>query len=174
MVRSGPFPDIGNLLRDLSLAPVLRDLEQAPRMKVDIEETDQAYILRADVPGANREDIMVTVDGNTVSITANVEQDRMEPNGRMLSLERVYGEEYRTFTLPQDIDESKAEARIENGVLVLTLPKKTGAGATKLDIQQQSASGAGQGKSAGGAQGQPASSSAQGQSAGGAGQGKSS
>jgi HSP20 family protein len=167
LLRQAAFPDIGNLLRGLSMAPVLRELEQAPRMKVDIEETDQAYILRADVPGANREDITVTVDGNTVAITANVEQQRVDPNGNMITLERIYGEEYRVFTLPQEVDESKAEARIENGVLVLTLPKKSGAGAKKLDIRQEAAGGSAQGKAAGGA-GQAAGGA--GQAAGGAGQ----
>jgi HSP20 family protein len=173
IVRSGPFPDIGNLLRDFALAPVLRDLEQAPRMKVDIEETDQAYIVRADVPGADRENITVTVDGNTVSIRANVEQERTEPNGNMIAVERVYGEEFRTFSLPQDIDESKAQAAVENGVLILTLPKKTGAGATKLDIQQKPSGEAGQKQAAGSAQGQAASGSAQGQAASGSAQGQS-
>ncbi len=165
MVRSGAFPDIGNIgsfLRDFSLAPVLRELEQAPRMKVDIEENDQAYILKADVPGAEREDLTVTITGNSVSILADVEQDRTDQQGNMLRSERIYGEEFRTFTLPQEIDESKAEAKLENGVLVLTLPKKTSA--TKLDIRQQSASGDGQGQSG--------SASSQGKSASGSDQGK--
>jgi len=175
MVRSGAFPDIGNIgsfLRDFSLAPVLRELEQAPRMKVDIEENDQAYVLKADVPGADKEDLTVTITGNTVSILADVEQNRTDQQGNnMLRSERIYGEEYRTFTLPQEIDESQAEAKLENGVLVLTLPKKTSA--TKLDIRQQSASGAGQGQSASGnGQGQSGSASSQGQSASGSEQGK--
>jgi HSP20 family protein len=175
LLRQAGFPDIGNLLRGLSMAPVLRELEQAPRMKVDIEETDKAYILRADVPGANREDITVTVDGNTVAITANVEQQRVDPNGNMINMERIYGEEYRVFTLPQEVDEANAEARIENGVLVLTLPKKSGSAAKKLDIRQEAGGGAAQ-QAAGGtaasqaagdkAQAQPAAASAQGQQSG--------
>jgi HSP20 family protein len=171
MIPSMPFPDIGNLLRGVSLAPVLRELEQAPRMQVDIEETDQAYILRADVPGADREDITVTVDGNTVTVMANVMQQRGDEGRNMILSERVYGEEYRVFTLPQEVDESKAEARMENGVLVLTLPKKTGTGATKLNIQQQSDGGSAKVQSAGGsAQSQSASGAAQGKSASGSAQ----
>jgi HSP20 family protein len=173
MLRAGGFPDIRNLLTGLSLAPVLRELEQAPRMKVDIEETDQAYILRADVPGADREDITVTVDGNTVSITANVQQRRVDPNGNMITAERVYGEEYRVFTLPQEVDEAKAEARIENGVLILTLPKKSGGAARRLDIRQGAAGDGGQAQPAGGtAQAQPAGGTAQAQPAGGTAQAK--
>ncbi|MDB5771134.1 MAG: Hsp20/alpha crystallin family protein [Burkholderia sp.] len=144
------------------MAPVLRNLEQAPRMMVDIEENDQAYILRADVPGANREDIAVTVDGNTVTIAADVVQEQTDQRGDMLLSERVYGEEYRVFTLPQEVDESKAEARVENGILVLTLPKKTGGGAKKLNIQASAGSGAAKGQAA---SAQSASSGGQGQAA---------
>lgn len=174
MMPSIPFPDIGNLLRGVSLAPVLRELEQAPRMKVDIEETDQAYILRADVPGADRDDITVTVDDNTITIVANVEQQQTDQTRNMLLSERMFGEEYRVFTLPQAVDESTAEARIENGILVLTLPKKTGTGAKKLNVQHQAAAASAQGQSASSpAQDQPGGASAQKQSASGSGQGKS-
>jgi HSP20 family protein len=162
LVQPSILPDIGNLLRGISMAPVLRNLEQAPRMMVDIEENDQAYILRADVPGANREDITVTVDGNTVTIAADVVQEKTDQRGDMLLSERVYGEEYRVFTLPQEVDESKAEARVENGILVLTLPKKTGAGAKKLNIQASAGSGASKAQAA---SAQSASSGGQGQAA---------
>jgi HSP20 family protein len=137
LVRAGGMglPSLDDFFRGFSLAPVLRDLEQAPRMRVDVEETDQAYILRADVPGADREDITVAIDGNTVSIRANVEEQKTDQQGNMLRAERIVGEEFRTFTLPQEVDDAKAEAKIENGVLVLTLPKKSGGGGKKLQIQ---------------------------------------
>lgn len=135
LVRAGGFPSIEDFFRGFSLAPVLRDLEQMPRMRVDIEETDNAYVLRADVPGAQKEDIAVSIDNDTVSIRANVTEQRTDQQGNMLRTERIVGEEYRTFTLPQDIDEANAQAKIENGVLVLTLPKKAGGGGKKLAIQ---------------------------------------
>jgi HSP20 family protein len=136
VVRAGGgLPSIDDFFRGFSLAPVLRDLEQAPRMRVDVEENDQAYILRADVPGADRENIVVNIDGNTVSIRANVEEEKTDQRGNMLRSERIVGEEFRTFTLPQEVDEARADAKIENGVLVLTLPKKSGGGGRKLNIQ---------------------------------------
>jgi HSP20 family protein len=136
VVRAGGgLPSIDDFFRGFSLAPVLRDLEQAPRMRVDVEESDQAYILRADVPGADRENIVVNIDGNTVSIRANVEEEKTDQRGNMLRSERIVGEEFRTFTLPQEVDEARADAKIENGVLVLTLPKKSGGGGRKLNIQ---------------------------------------
>jgi HSP20 family protein len=135
MTRSGSFPNIGDLFREFSLVPSLRGLEPEPRMKVDVEETDQAYILKAEVPGADREDITVSIDGNVVSIRADVEEERVDENGNMIRSERMFGEELRSFTLPQEVDESKAQAKMENGVLVLTLPKKSGGSSKKLAIQ---------------------------------------
>lgn len=136
IARSGMFPDIGNLFREFSLAPIMRGLELEPRMKVDIEEADQNYVVRAEVPGAKKEDISVDIAGNMVSIRAEVKEERSDQKGRnMLRSERCFGEELRTFTLPQEVDESKAEAKYENGMLTLTLPKKQGAGGKKLTIQ---------------------------------------
>jgi xanthine dehydrogenase YagT iron-sulfur-binding subunit len=106
---------------------------QAPRLFVDVEESDDGYVLTADVPGADREHITVIVDGNTVSIRAEADKDRAVSYGRMLALERIHGEQWRTLTLPQEIDEARAEARVAHGVLVLRLPrKKTG---TRLEVR---------------------------------------
>jgi xanthine dehydrogenase YagT iron-sulfur-binding subunit len=107
-------------------------LEQVPRMYVDIEETDDAYLLTADVPGADRENITVIVDGDTVSIRALMEKDNVVSNRRMLAIERIQGEQVRTFTLPDEIDEARADARVVAGVLVLRLPKKTG---TRVEVR---------------------------------------
>jgi xanthine dehydrogenase YagT iron-sulfur-binding subunit len=135
MTHSGPrsnfafaarLPGVAAYLRDdpLPLAMAMLHREQAPHMYVDIVETDEGYLLTADVPGADREHITVIVDGNTVSIRADVEQEQAVPNRRMLAIERLHGQQVRTFTLPDEIDESRAEARVMDGVLVLRLPKK--------------------------------------------------
>lgn len=135
VARFGGFPNIEDIFREFSMMPSLRGMEMEPRMRVDIEENDQAYILKADVPGAKKEDIKVSIDSNRVTIRADASEERTEQSGSMLRSERYFGEEYRTFTLPQTIDETKAEAKVENGVLRLTLPKKTGAGGKQLTVQ---------------------------------------
>jgi xanthine dehydrogenase YagT iron-sulfur-binding subunit len=140
MTRSGPRsnfalagtrPGMADFMRAFPLAAV-PNLERVPRMDIDIAEDDQGYRLTADVPGADREHITVIVDGNTVSIRAQVEQEKAAENRRMLATERVYGELLRTFTLPHEIDESKAEAKVTDGVLVLRLPIKTG---TRVEVR---------------------------------------
>lgn len=135
MVRTGMFPDIGNLFREFALSPSFRGMEVEPRMKIDIEDADQSYVVKADVPGVKKEDINVSIEGNMVTIRADVREEKKTEKGNMIRTERYFGEEVRTFALPQDVDDAKAEAKYENGVLMLTLPKKAGTGGKKLTIQ---------------------------------------
>lgn len=135
LVRTGSFPNIGDIFREFSMMPSLRGLEPETRMRVDVEENDQNYIMKAEVPGVDKDAITVSIDGNTVSIKADVREEKMDQNTSMIRSERMFGEEFRSFTLPQEVDDAKAQAKMENGLLILTLPKKSGAGAKKLAIQ---------------------------------------
>lgn len=110
------------------LAPWNGDIETPTlRMRVDVTETPQAYAVEADLPGVNKQDIDVRVHGNVVQIDAEVKREsRKSGDGdRLLRSERYEGNVSRTFTLAQDVDESKVKAHFENGVLSLELPKKS-------------------------------------------------
>jgi HSP20 family protein len=106
-----------------------------PRMKVDVKEKNGAYVVSAEAPGAKKEDIHVTIDGAQVTITAQVKQEKEQKDERTLHTERVYGQMTRSLTLPQEVDESKAEAKFKDGVLELTLPKKAAAARKQVTIQ---------------------------------------
>ncbi len=104
-------------------------------IRIDVKETEQAYQVHADIPGVKRDDIHVDVDGNLVSITAEVKRDNEVKEGeKVLRTERYRGSMTRSFTLANEIDESQAGARYEDGVLELTLPKKATASARRLKI----------------------------------------
>lgn len=138
LTRFDPFTDIDEIFRDFFAAPVLRNPNvAAPRMRVDISETDQAYQVVAEVPGVNKDDIKVSVEGNRVSINAEVKEEKRtdEAGGKMVRSERLYGQQYRSFTLPQEVDDAAAEAKYRDGILELTLPKKAGTGGKQLSIQ---------------------------------------
>lgn len=109
----------------------------APQIKIDVEENEKAYTVRAELPGVKKEDIDIKVEGNMVSIGAEVkrEKDIKEEGGRLLRSERYYGAVSRSFSLSQDVEDTKANARYNNGVLELTLPKKAGTVAKKLTIE---------------------------------------
>jgi HSP20 family protein len=141
IVRRDPHA-IDNMLDDLFKGFFVRPVRysgETPEMqmiKMDIKEGDRDYTVHAELPGVNKEDIHVTVDGNTVSINAEVKKTTEEKEGdKVLRSERHYGKVYRSFSLGQDVDEAGAKAKFEKGVLELVLPKKATAAAKKLSIE---------------------------------------
>ena len=109
--------------------------DQAPRIQVDLAENDGRYVVKADIPGVRKEDIDVRVDGNQVTITAEVKkEDEDRKDGRLLRSERQFGFASRSFALASDVDEAKAAAKYKDGVLELTLPKKAPSTSRRLQI----------------------------------------
>ena len=132
-----PFAGAGldNLFRSL-FKPVQTAADSAIAIKVDVTEADNAYVVHAEIPGVNRDDIHVTIEGNQVTIAAEVKREpEAKDGGRVLRSERYSGSVYRGFTLPVEIDESVSNARYENGVLELTLAKKAAVAGRKLTVQ---------------------------------------
>jgi HSP20 family protein len=113
-------------------------MEGQPQMqiKMDVKEDDQAYTVHADIPGVKKEDIHVSIEGNQVSISAETRVEKEEKKGeKVLRSERYVGKVARSFTLANEVDEAKAQAKYNDGVLELTLPKKAVSAARKLAIQ---------------------------------------
>ncbi len=107
-----------------------------PRMKVDVAESDGAYVVTAELPGVRKEDIQVAIDGAQVTLGAEVKREKeTRADERVLHTERVYGKVSRSFTLPAELDEAKAEAKFRDGVLELRLPKKAAAARKAITIQ---------------------------------------
>ena len=107
----------------------------APQMRVDVKETAQGYEVHAELPGMKKEDIHVHIDGPVVSISAERKQEKEIKDGeKVLRTERYFGKVSRSFQLGQEIDEAKASAKFNDGVLELALPKKAEAQAKRLNI----------------------------------------
>lgn len=105
-------------------------------IRLDVTEHDKDYQVRAEIPGARKEDIRVTIDGNFVSIVAEVRKEREEKaGGRVLLKETYVGSASRGFSLAHEIDSQKVIAKLEEGVLKLTLPKREGAAARSVKIE---------------------------------------
>jgi HSP20 family protein len=137
LARMSPLHrSLDELFRDLTPRSMLRELQQAePQINVEVMENDQAYIVRAEIPGARKEDIKVDVRGNRVSITAETRREReMKEGDRVLRSEIMYGQMSRSIMLEQEVDDSKADAKYADGVLELTLPKRASGGGSKLQI----------------------------------------
>ena len=114
-------------------------VEAAPTpvvIKMDVTETENGYLIHSEMPGVKKEDIDVAIEGNQVTITAEVKQEWEKKEGdRMLRNERYFGNIYRGFTLPAELDESACEATCENGVLKLWLVRKAAAPGKRLAIR---------------------------------------
>jgi len=109
--------------------------QSAPQIKVDVSELDGSYKVKAEIPGVKKEDIDVRIDCDQVTISAEVKKENQEKkDGRVLRLERRYGYASRSFSLDREVDEAKSTAKYENGILELTLPKKTGSTTKRLAI----------------------------------------
>lgn len=105
------------------------------QIKMDVKEQEGSYLVHAEMPGAKKEDIHVEIEGNQVSISSEVKQEKEVKEGeRVLRSERYYGQVSRSFQLAHDIDESNATASFNNGVLELTLPKRAASNGKKLTI----------------------------------------
>lgn len=131
-----PFADssVDDLFRGF-FRPVRADRE-AVSIKLDVAEKDNAYVVRAEIPGVAKDDIQVSIEGNQVTIGAEVKREKEKKDGeRVLHSERYVGSAFRSFTLPSEIDEAASTAKYENGVLELTLVKKPANAGRKLTIQ---------------------------------------
>jgi len=134
MTRFDPFADLGTFWKELPMS-TMTSLEPEPTIKMDVKETETEYVVKAEIPGVAKEDISVSIDGNMVSIMAEVKREKEDKEGeKVLRTERYYGTAARSFTLPMDIDLAKADAAYEGGVLTLTLPKAPGAEVRKLAV----------------------------------------
>lgn len=135
IARFDPFFDVDDLFRGLRLAPIRRGAEAAPEMKLEVQEDEDAYTIHAEVPGARKDDIKVTIDGNQISISAEIKRESEErEKGRVVHSERYYGNVYRSFSLDSAVDEGAGSASYKDGVVELVLPKKNGGGPTKLKV----------------------------------------
>jgi len=127
-----PLDEVLNgFFRPVSL---MRENNQA-QIRMDVHENANSYVVHAEIPGVNKEDIHVTIDGSQVSLSAETRRENETREGeRALRSERYYGKLSRTFVLENEIDEAQSEAHYKNGVLELVLPKKAQTSAKKLTI----------------------------------------
>lgn len=128
-----------DFFRDFSPGYLIRPLhgENLPeQIKLDLKEDPKNFTVIADLPGVSREAIQVQIDGDMLSVSAEIsQQDQQNQDERVLRSERYYGSVARSLRLPQEVDEGNAKARFENGVLTLTLPKKIFGRAQRLVIE---------------------------------------
>lgn len=135
IARFEPFRGIEDFFHDFRMKSALRDFVAEPQIKIDVTETDRSYMIKAEIPGVKKEDIKIDIDRNQVSISAETKVENEEKEGEsVIRSERYYGQQYRSFTLAHDIDDEKVEAKYQDGVLKLSLPKKAVTNGKKIKV----------------------------------------
>lgn len=133
--RVDPFFDFDDLLRGFGMRPsIARDYERTMDMRLDVNEDDKEYVVNVDIPGVKKSDIDISVEGNQVTVRAEVSREKSGGKGKELYNERYSGQAYRSFSLPSEIDSGTAKAIYDGGVLTLTLPKKAGSAVKRLSV----------------------------------------
>ena len=132
MLRSDPFRTFDDFFADVRTP--FRNGDVVPRVRIDVTESGEAYKVKADLPGVKKEDIKVNIDGNQVSISAEATSQTEHEGATTICSERSWGQFYRSFTLPQAVDEATARAEFKDGVLELDLPKRAGGNGRPLTI----------------------------------------
>jgi HSP20 family protein len=137
MIAYSPFADTryDGLLRSF-LQPVRNGAASYATIRMDVTENEKSYVVHAEIPGAKKDDVQVTIEGNQVTIGAEVKRETEAKEGSsVLRSERYFGSVQRSFTLPVEIDEAASNAKFEDGVLELTLAKKAANVGRRLTIQ---------------------------------------
>lgn len=120
VVRSDLLATVEDWLGNLGIR-----IGEITKMKVDLSENETAYTILADIPGVNKDDIKIHLEANRVSISVEKKKEVEQKEGeRIIYRERSQESISRTFRLDEEVDENKAQAKYENGVLRLTIPKK--------------------------------------------------
>lgn len=126
ITRFDPFVDVNDFFKGFAMRPLMREVERELQIKMDVSESNGSYVVKAEIPGVNKDDIHISVEGNLVSISAEVKKEKEEKKGEnVIRSERYYGKVSRSFTLANEVDSDKVQAKYADGVLEITMPKKS-------------------------------------------------
>src|SRR5262249_16424064 len=122
MLRSGPFP----MMEPMMFLP-----------DIEVKETNDAYVLKADLPGVEEDDVEIALSGNLLTISGERSQEEVQENERFHAHERAYGRFSRSFTLPDTADVNAVRAELKNGVLEIVAPKKAEVQPRRIPLGEQ-------------------------------------
>ena len=133
-MSQNPFDDIERMFDRMTRGFESVEGGLSESVAVDVAETDDGYIVVADLPGFDREDIDVELAGETLTVSAAADGNDEDDDRRYLRRERPRGPVSRSVCLPEAVDPEATDAAYEAGVLTVTLPKAAGAGGRSIPI----------------------------------------
>ena len=102
---------------------------------VDIYETNDSFVVSADLPGLNKDEIQIDLKDNTLTLKGEKKFEEKVSKDNYIRVERAYGSFVRSFTLPQNVDPEKIKAKYKEGILEMTIPKKEEAKPKQIKVE---------------------------------------
>lgn len=133
LTRMDPFENVMRDLMPTMFRSMVRPMDE-PTIAIEVQETDNAYLVTAELPGVKKQDIDISISGGQVTISAENKREKTTAEAREWCSERWYGKYSRTLQLPLEVEEQNADATYADGLLHLTLPKRASSMARKLEI----------------------------------------
>jgi HSP20 family protein len=138
ITRIDPFRELANFFENFSEVSPTSAKDQLAFgtfvPPVDVYEDEHNLVLKLEVPGINEEDLKVSLENNTLTVTGERKFEKEEKEENFHRIERRYGSFTRTFRLPNTVDSEKVEAGYDKGILKLTLAKKAEAKPKQIKI----------------------------------------
>jgi HSP20 family protein len=143
-LSTDPFRELFDLQRDInqlfdaSFSAPREDVAlKAWTPAVDVYEDESSYLIKLELPEVNREDVKVNLNENTLSISGERRVENEQKRENYHRVERSYGQFYRSFTLPPNVDTGAINAQFKDGMLRLTLPKREEAKPKQIEVKVQ-------------------------------------
>ena len=127
--------ELDRLFEDVFTSPRSRSEWAPATMPVDVEETAEAYVFRADLPGMEAKDVKVSLEGDTLTLRGERKREEKTPEGSLHRVERAYGAFERSFTLGLPVRADQVKASYKDGVLEVHVPKADEAKARDIEVQ---------------------------------------
>jgi len=135
ITRIDPFRELANFFENFSDVSAKDQLAAGTFVPpVDVYEDEQTLVLKMEIPGINEEDLKVSLEDNTLTVTGERKFEKEEKEENFHRIERRYGSFTRTFRLPSTVDPEKVEAGYDKGILKLTLAKRAEAKPKQIKI----------------------------------------
>jgi HSP20 family protein len=129
-----PFRVIRDMMSMDPFAGLVAPMSEIFAPDIELKETKDTYVLKADLPGVQDEDLDVSITGNRLTVSGRREEEERQEDDRYFAYERSYGTFSRSFVLPEGADLDKVKAELKAGVLQLNVPKRAEMQARKVEI----------------------------------------
>ena len=127
--------ELNRLFKDFHTLTPLEQSQASLTPAVDVEETPDAFVFHADLPGVSSKDVKVTVSGDTLTLRGERKREEQNSEGSLYRIERSYGAFERTFTLGTPVRPDQVKATTRDGVLEIRVPKADESRAREIEVQ---------------------------------------